>query len=287
MKSNSYLQKIRKAFPKLIWSDFEIIDHGYDHTVIVLDKKLVFRFPKSVEYSKLLKSEIQLMNVIDVHVETNIPVYTYIPRDVSFGGYPFLSGKEVTVSRYRHFLPREKDQFTQQVASFISKLHAIPFSQLKNINIETENSIVLHNSLIRDIKKLVYPKLKKQDIAKIETYFEEMIQVLQTPYTPTLVHNDLSAGHMLWDAEKESISIIDFSDRAIGDPAIDFTGLLAYGPKFVSKVLDQYTGPTDDNLLLRSKLYYKRIGLYLMKDSVKGTMIPFKEAYSKFRKRFY
>jgi aminoglycoside phosphotransferase (APT) family kinase protein len=42
----------------------------------------------------------------------------------------------------------------------------------------------------------------------------------------------LTGEHILWDAKNKQINIIDFSDRAFGDPASDFTGSLEYSLNF-------------------------------------------------------
>lgn len=55
MEAEKYLQKIKKEFPNLSWKNYQFVNHGYDHAVIILDRKIIFRFPKSNEYKKLLK----------------------------------------------------------------------------------------------------------------------------------------------------------------------------------------------------------------------------------------
>ena len=57
--------------------------------------------------------------------------------------------------------------------------------------------------------------------------------------------------------------MIDFGDSGIGDPAIDFVGLLAGpGEAAVRAALDAYGRPDDDALLTRACLYQAMIPLH-------------------------
>ena len=100
-----------------------------------------------------------------------------------------------------------------------------------------------------------------------------------------LVHSDLRWEHILWDSRSKQINIIDFSDRALGDGAIDFTGLLEYGAEFTEKVFDLYCGGKDGQMLERSQLYFKRAPLLNMIASMHGFPCDFEEGYTMFRER--
>ena len=65
------------------------------------------------------------------------------------------------------------------------------------------------------------------------------------PPTPVLVHNDVSAEHILLDEAARAITgVIDWGDVAIGDPAVDLAGVFHWGgPAFVDAVLQAYRGP--------------------------------------------
>ena len=70
-----------------------------------------------------------------------------------------------------------------------------------------------------------------------------------------VAHNDLSAEHILLDAETHLPSgVIDWTDVRIVDPAIDFAGLCNWlGEDFVKKTLEHYGGEADDGLVRRAR----------------------------------
>ena len=73
--------------------------------------------------------------------------------------------------------------------------------------------------------------------------------------TPALVHNDLAAEHILVDEAAQTVTgIIDWSDIAVSDPALDFAGMFHWGGQaFSDAVLSAYEGAIDDRLVSRAR----------------------------------
>jgi hypothetical protein len=216
-----------------------------------------------------------------------VPEYNYVSRDKSLAGYNMLMGCELSASRFRGLNAVEREIVAKLLAQFVTVFHATPKSVIEKFHVESDNRQRLYKELVRDTKKHLYPLLCKKDIQLIEQYFAELRVALDHNYANTLAHNDLITEHILWDAENRQINIIDFSDRTFGDPASDFTGFLEYGLRFTKHVLDLYGGKKDDHMLDRSQLYFKRIPLYAMKDSLQGFPCTFEQGYKMFKKRFY
>lgn len=286
MKVDFLLRRIREEFPEIKWKNYRYLTHGWDHAIVILDGKIVFRTPKDSRYKNELKNEIQLLHYLKKKVKVGIPEYNYVSRDRSLAGYDMLMGRELTASRFRRLNASEKEIVAKRLAEFITTLHATPKSIIKKFHVKSDNPQELHKELVCDIKKLLFPRLRKKDVRLIEQYFVELKTALDHDFTNALVHNDLTGEHILWDAENKQINIIDFSDRAFGDPASDFTGFLEYGLKFTKHVFDLYGGKKDDYMLSRSQLYFKRIPLYVMKDSLQGFPCTFEQGYKMFKKRF-
>lgn len=286
MTEQQLLEAIKKNFPKVAWSTHEFIDDGYDHSIIVLDGKLVFRAPKSVEYRKLLKNEMHLLKYLSKRITASIPTYSYATEDASVAGYPFVHGKELKAHVYKKLSQTEKKKAQKQIAQFLTELHSTPQAQIQKFHVETEDQLKTNVRVLRKVKKQLFPRFTKKDIAATEKYFGEMRQVIKKGYSPTLAHNDLGVGHILWDAKEKQINVIDFSDRALTDPAIDFAGLFNYGQKCVKEVLSQYSGAVDENLYARAELYFKRVAYYRMLDALKGLKKDYKKQYTDFKKLF-
>jgi len=285
-KAEFFIQKIKNYFPKIKWKKYRILTHGFDHVIIILDEKIIFRFPKEKEYKAEFENEIQLLHYLKKKVKVGIPEYNYISKDKSIAGYDMVRGRELTASCFRSLPASEKDAVAKQLAEFISTLHATPKSIVAKYNVRTENQEKEYKILVRDVKKLLFPRLKKPEVQAIEKYFTELKDALGHEYSNTLIHNDLAWTHILWNSENKQVNIIDFSDRAFGDPAIDFSGLFEYDTKFVEKILKLYSEKKDKKMFERSQLYFKRIPLSIMKNSLQGRLTSFEYGYSKFKKVF-
>jgi aminoglycoside phosphotransferase (APT) family kinase protein len=286
VKEEFFLQRIKEEFPEIEWKTYRYLTQGWDHMVIILDEAIVFRAPKDSFYRRELKNEIQLLQYLGKKVSVGIPDYIYVSRDESFAGYNLVKGRELTASRFQKLSAREKECAASQLAGFITALHATPEFILKNCEVKTEDQEEMYEELVRDTRALLYPRISKKYIQFIEEYFQELETALGHDHPYALVHNDLISEHILWDAQRKQINIIDFSDRALGDPAIDFAGLREYGPEFTTHVFELYKGKKDEEMLYRSELYYKRIPLYIMKDALLGYPCTFEEGYDALKRRF-
>lgn len=282
------LFRIKEEFPKIKWKKHRYLTHGWDHVIIILDDKVVFRTPKSVpkDLQDEFFDEIKLLNYLKKKVRVGIPEYVYISKDKSIAGYKLLAGRELKPSEFKRLSNSGKETIAKQLAGFITALHVTPKSSIKNYNVRIENDQKRYGELVQNIKKFLFPRLSKKDIQIIEQYFNELKAALSHKYPNVLIHNDLTWEHILWDKKKRQINIIDFSDRAFGDPAADFAGLLEYGQKFTERVFALYKGRKDEHLLERSQLYFKRIPLSVMKGSLEGYPCTFKDGYAMFKKRF-
>jgi aminoglycoside 2''-phosphotransferase len=80
-------------------------------------------------------------------------------------------------------------------------------------------------------------------------------------FRPVLIHGDLAGEHIFCAADTGTVAgVIDWEDATIGDPALDFVGLLCdAGPDFTRQVLAGYRGELDDAVEQRMR-FYSRIG---------------------------
>lgn len=272
------LRKIKNEFPEIHWNDYEFINHGWDHQVIILDNKTVFRFPNSQEYLDLLKNEIGLLEYLATKTKTRIPCYKYIAADYSFGGYELITGSELTKEIYNQTTKDNQKVIINQLADFISDLHSIDLNEVSSFGLDTQNEIEDLGLLKVNTDKYLRQCLSKEELTYVENILNDVANIDSNAFTSVLVHADMSDKHIIWDEEIHEIGIIDFSDRSIGDPAHDFAELYDYGEEFILKVYDKYKGRKDNNFLSRAKIYYKRIGVFLLIDSFLTNKITFQQA---------
>ena len=286
MDEELFLRRIREEFPDVTWTSHRYLRHGWDHTVLVLDEALVFRVPKARAYRDALANEARLLRHLRPRVDVGIPDYVYESADGSFAGYPLLAGRELDVATFGRLSDTERERIAEQLATFLTAVHETPKSVVRECGVSRQDPQKDLEDLRRDTEALVLPRLTPREARVVGAFLAELAGELQSTPPTCLVHGDLSGAHILWDAESQQVNIIDFSDRSVGDPALDFAGLLGYGHDFAGRVLELYRGRKDDGLLRRAHLYFRRGSLETMANALQGYPCTFDEGYAELRARF-
>ena len=286
MEEGLFLRRIQEEFPDLRWTSHRYVTHGWDHAVLILDEALVFRAPKTKAYRDALADEARLLRYLQPRVGVGIPNYTYRSADDSFAGYPLLAGRELDAATFRRLSEDERERIAEQLAAFLTAVHQTPKPIAQEYGASDQDPQRDYGALRRDTEALVLPRLAPHETHVVRAFLTELATELAPACPTALVHGDLSGEHILWNASKQQVSVIDFSDRSIGDPALDFAGLLAYGQEFAERVVERYRGPKEAGTLRRARLYFRRDALATMADALQDYPCTFAEGYAKFRARF-
>ena len=286
MEQGQFLRRIQAEFPDLRWTSHRYLAHGWDHAIVILDEAFVFRAPKARAYRDALADEVRLLRHLQPRVDVGIPDYTYRSADGSLAGYPLLPGRELDVGSFRELSDNQRGRIADQLAAFLTAVHEIPRSTAREFGVSEPDPRKDLDDLRRDTEALVVPRLAPHERPVVRAFLTAMAAESRSVHPTTLIHGDLSGEHVLWDAERQQINIIDFSDRSIGDPALDFAGLHAYGSEFLEQVLERYRGPKDEGTPRRARLYFRRGALETMAQSLQGYPCTFEEGYAEFLARF-
>lgn len=238
MNVNAFLEDVRKTYPSLHWKSADIINHGYDHVIIILDDELVLRFPRTNEYLKSFRSEVEFLSKHGSNLSLSVPAYHLIPKHKRFAGYRKIEGVPLSPWRYARKLSKvEKKQCVQKLGSFLRSLHNMPvpkYLRMQNLKSELQQCRKLY-------KKFVQSLLDTQSNRLLSDALDSYEQMLMHLPASTVTHGDLYWRHLLWDTEKNSLSgVIDFGDIAIDDPAIDFAYCHHFGDKFLESLFKVY-----------------------------------------------
>lgn len=284
---NRLLHRIADEFPEISWNIHKYINHGWDHEVIILDDTLVFRFPNSSEYLPALKDEIRLLDYLSSKIDCHIPRYLYVAGDSSFAGYEIIQGAELTTELFENLSDEDQMTIAKQTAKFLTQLHTIRLDEIERFNVTHADLKAEAEKLRINAKQHLPTSLNAQEYQHVLSVLDEFDAILDSEHPLALIHNDFSPNHILWDMTAKEIGIIDFSDRAISDPAFDFAELFLYGKSFVEDVYSSYQGPKDDMLLARAATYLKRVGVYMLCDSFLTGKMSYEKAKALFDKTAY
>lgn len=279
MIQKKFEEQVRKEFPQIGWESSEFIESGWDHYILILDGRLVFRKPKDSRYTEIFVNELRFMKYIKDFTSTTIPEYKYIAKDGSFAGYPIIPGASLDREMFNSMSEDQIDSLAEQIGSFLTDIHKVPVSVKQEFGIKDSDYSGDFNDMQRKAERMLYSKLSTEEVDEIKKFFSEYREMLSEVKCDTFLHNDLGGEHILFDEKTGKIGVIDFSDREFGDPAFDFTGMIEFGEDFTQKVIDHYTGKKDNGFLYRAKMYFKRIPVMLMIDSMEGFPCTFEDGY--------
>ncbi len=277
------LNLIKQTFPDVTWSSFQYLDVGWDHEVIILDNQIVFRFPNDQEYSKSLKTEVEVLREILPLVSTvAMPDYTYVAPDYSFAGYQLVTGQELSSKYFNSLVPGVHDVIANKLAAFLSVMHSAIDKGHDFSAVDESYMLELQPKVRRSSIDNLKPVLSQDDYQHVEAILDTTDTLLSGQLPSVLLHGDIYSGHLFWDGKQQQLGIIDFSDMYRGDPAFDFAELYEYGEGFVKQTYGYYTGPKDESFLHRAKIYQKWVGVFMMSDHFVYHKTSFEEARETF-----
>jgi aminoglycoside phosphotransferase (APT) family kinase protein len=251
---------IRAQFADLAANEVSWLGEGYDCVAFDVDDEWVFRFPKRSDVSDQLLLEMRLLPVLASHSPVPVPAYCFhghpdpsFPRH--FGGYRKLAGVPALrvdwcSNGYADLAPR--------LAQFLSWLHAFPRGQAARLGVPQQHLA----SIIDEAMAEALDEFEKVARAAPDQPLQEWERFLKNApgklnggdARPVPVHGDFAAEHVLYDPVANSITgVIDWSDAALGDPALDLAGLIHWGgDRLLRAVLADYRGPADRQTLERA-----------------------------------
>ncbi len=260
---------IESQFPNLTPASVEIMDYGFDNTVMRVNHDWVFRFPRRNIAAKLLETEGQLLPLLEEReLGLHIPIPAFYGKPSSQYKWPFLGYRfvEGTIPSRAHVIKRKES--ASVMARFLKKLHGtnvteakqrgVPFDELDRLHVEKRLPVLEKN--IREVKGL---KLFHQ-IGKLESYLHHLPDKPLSGET-TLVHGDLHFKNIVVNREGVLSGVIDWGDVHLGQRCVDFNLIFSFlDPEGRKIFLNEY-GDIDETEMdyARFKAIYTNVVLLL------------------------
>ena len=222
---------LRRCAPEIADVTLEVLGHGLDNAAF-LAEGLVLRVADAGDVSR----EASLLQVLGSRVSIAVPAPCFVDEEAGVLAYPVLPG--------RPLLGRTLDPSSAQVlGTFLRELHDIdPVEVADTVPVEDADPAEW-------LEELEGPS--------------DLLAVLRATAPPparrrVLAHADLGAEHVL-EHDGVLTGVIDWSDAAITDPAVDFARLYRdFGPVFLASVVGAYGGLDDHEATMARITFYAR-----------------------------
>ncbi|MFJ7886620.1 phosphotransferase family protein [Lysinibacillus xylanilyticus] len=267
--NNNFIESIQSCYSDLSIEDFYLNEIGQNNDVLIVNKSLVFRFPKYKNGIIQLRRETEILKYIKGIVSTPIPNPIYqsfeaVEPGKVFTGYKLIDG----VPLWKESLIGVKSvelvkRLAKQLVSFLVELHSISGEKAsRDLKLKVRNPSEEMYNLYDKIQNTLFPFIRKDAQKEISQSFESFLKGKAfSNLDITLIHGDFGASNILWNPETSMISgIIDFGGSGLGDPAYDFAGILSsYGEVFFEMCINLY--PNGNEISERVKFYKSTFAL--------------------------
>jgi len=285
-KPKMYLDRIKEEF-NIDIQTYSYKKSAFDHDVFIINKEVVFRFPRTEIVRDHLKHEIEFLKFLKNKVDIEIPNYQYISKNKDFAGYPIIDGQILSPSAFKNLNKKNKEKVINSLIGFVNTFHKINEESFVKFNPRKRSDFIdAEKKIEQELKKTLFPKLTKEEVEAIKGFYKKSKKYLQNLPRICPIHGDLYAYNVIWNKENSKTSIIDFTDYMIGDPAKDFEVFFDYGIDSVQMAYEKYEGAKDKDFLSRAEIYYKVHSIYTLLSSLSGALISFDYARDRFRQRF-
>lgn len=267
--NNNFIETIQSFYSDLSIEDFYPNEIGQNNDVLIVNKTMVFRFPKYENGIIQLRRETEILKYIKGIVSTPIPNPIYqsfeeLEPGKVFTGYNLIEG----VPLWKESITGVKSVelvkgLAKQLVSFLVEIHSISEEKaIRDLNLKARNPHEEMYNLYDKIQNKLFPFIRKDAQKEISQSFETFLKgEALSNLAITLIHGDFGASNILWNPETSMISgIIDFGGSGLGDPAYDFAGILtSYGEDFFDICINQY--PNGNEISERVKFYKSTFAL--------------------------
>ncbi|EDX82755.1 Phosphotransferase enzyme family, putative [Synechococcus sp. PCC 7335] len=253
----TYLERIAQIYPAQTFNEIVFNQDGMVNDVVILDGRIVCRFPKHDWAFELLQQEARVISLVSRHVDLQVPQFETVEKDAAT--YRYIEG--IPLSREVLFsLPLEdRNAVMSELGLFLRQLHAIPISEAEKVGIhqsDTNRSTQDWQDFYTDVEEALFPLLMRHQRSAIASHFEPVLSDnLDMDYRPAFINGDIGCYHILFNKEKKALSgIIDFGTAGIGDPATDIAVLLGqYGETLLELMLSGY--PSASQYMERARFW--------------------------------
>jgi len=220
---------VRAVFPELRVERVRFLAEGWDSCVFEIEDGVVFRFPKRKAVDQTLQTEIRLLPELAPLLPIPIPKFMYVSGPV--GNHPWHAvGYQKLIGEPLHDIPLTPEivaEIAPQLAAFLKALHEFPVGRAQALDVpmfSPEQWLDRHKQLVTSAHGIIRDQVDARTAGHFEAFWEKVFaDPSSTRYTPTLIHGDLSAEHVLI-ADRQVTGVIDFGDAMVADLALDFAG---------------------------------------------------------------
>lgn len=242
-------------------SEVEWADHGQINYVAIVDKKFVYKFPRTEAYKKILAFEADNYELFRNIKSVIIPRTINLAQDLSYGTFTYVNGIFLNVREMLDFTDTEQLALAIKLSEFIHEINEQAYkSKFKTIKENHADAFPFGNDEIKGWLKEVADFAEVNPNGHTNRYLD-LYNELNIRFSSAskskdlLTHNDLHNENMLFDNKKNLIGIIDFGDMRFESLSAELRAIYRFGETVVNKLLELLLEFNDNDDVAGIKLF--------------------------------
>ncbi len=268
-KLDRYLAQIREDMPRLRPRSARTAADGQYNDVVIVDDRLVCRFPKRDAHVEAAAASVSLLGRIHGLLPLAVPRVTEVRlsgRAVgsAYVAYRFIAGEPFRRAAWESVGDADvRRTIVAQLAAFLRALHSVDVDRVADLPLPSAD-VAAWEAMYASIRERLFEYMRPGARMAVADHFHALLAGLD--FTRRLIHGDFGTSNLLYDAAARRITgVIDFDGAGPGDPATDIAALMSYGDDFMSLLVDEY--PVSEGLLARARLYR---GTFALQEALFG-----------------
>ncbi len=230
------------------FQEIKFIEHGYDNVIAIVDRQLVFRFPRNPAAGCRLKFESALLKHLGGKLP-HVPVVIYLNKDPFYAIQNRLPGQHLTRTQINNLSKANQQSIVRELVDFIFAYnHLISPEQLLEMRRQSGlDSQAIDEPWPAYLKKVLgetnyagQPELQK--LAR-RCYQKWLEMVASDPLPAMSLHDDLHLDNLLFQSGKIS-GILDFGDSTVGTATEEMRNFYSLKTNFLRQAIKLYAGRT-------------------------------------------
>lgn len=258
---------IEAQFPDLRPAAVRFLARGWDHDAWLANETWVFRFPRRADVAAGVATQIELSQLLALALPVAIPRAERIGRPDEHFPYPFAGHRNLggVPADSVALTASESTALAHELGRVLSALHAVPPSRVASLGLPLlPDRSAERRASLAEVAGAFRLAMPRASVARWEPWLRNEVPAPPPREGPVcLTHNDLAAEHVLIDpATRRIAGIFDWSDAALGDPAVDLVGFWLWkGEAFVRRILESYAASWDEAAIERVRFSARSLAI--------------------------
>ncbi|PFG93224.1 macrolide phosphotransferase [Saccharopolyspora erythraea NRRL 2338] len=216
--------------------DFRVV-HAVDDDGV----RWVLRAPRRPEVARLIDVEARVLEHLRPRLAVALPDWEIRAADLvayrRLPGRPMADEDPLTLAFDWRAEPT--DAFFRALGEVIAELHRTPVAEAARLGVPVSSADQQRAEVARQLREArARLPVPAHEVRRWERWLaDDRFWTAET----RLVHGDLHFGHTLVDGSGALVGLLDWTDAAVADPALDFAApRLAFGPDGLDRLLGHY-----------------------------------------------